>query len=93
MIHSNEILGKTVVGAGGLYIGEVYDIGVAPSSWALEYLYVKLSTNAIKTLGLKKTLLRYRVKVPTALIAEFGVIIKLKKTLQELNGQLDIAID
>jgi hypothetical protein len=50
----NELLGKTVVSAVGTYVGEIYDIGVAPSTWALACLYVKLSNNAIKVLGLKK---------------------------------------
>jgi sporulation protein YlmC with PRC-barrel domain len=93
MIHINEFLGKAVISAAGTYVGDVYDIGVAPSTWALAYLYVKLSDNAIKVLGLKKTLRRQRIKVPTAIIADFGVIIKLTKSLSDIKPQLDVTID
>jgi sporulation protein YlmC with PRC-barrel domain len=93
MIHMNELLCKTVVSAVGTYVGDVYDIGVAPSTWGLACLYVKLSDNAIKVLGLKKTLRRQRIKVPTTIIADFGAIIKLKKLLSDLKPQLDVTID
>ncbi len=93
MIHINELVGKTVVSAIGTYVGEVYDIGIAPSTWMLEFLYVKLSDNAIKTLGLKKTLRRQRIKVPTAVIADFGVIIKLANSLDDLKQHLDVTVD
>ena len=93
MINISDLLGKTIVSAVGTYVGEVYDIGVTPSNWALAFLYVKLSDNAIKTLGLKKTLHRARVKMPTAVISDVGVIIKLTKSLEDLKPQLEVTID
>jgi|WetSurMetagenome_2_1015567.scaffolds.fasta_scaffold377160_1 sporulation protein YlmC with PRC-barrel domain len=93
MIHTSDLIGKTIVSAAGTYVGEVYDIGVEQSTWTLSFLYVKLSDNAIKTLGLKKTLHRARIKLPTSVIAHVGVIIKLTKSLEDLKQQLEVTID
>jgi hypothetical protein len=41
----------------------------------------------------KKTLHRHYVKVPTAVIADVGLIRKLKKSLEELKQQLEVTID
>ncbi len=93
MLHVNNFLGKTVVSAIGTYVGEVYDIDIDPLTWAVTSLHVKLSDRAIEALGLKKVLLRKSVRMPTTVVGDVGIIIKLTQSLADLKPYLDVAID
>lgn len=81
---------KTVVSAIGTYIGEVYEIEIDPSTWSVKSLNVKLSDKAIEALGLKKTLRRTSVRIPTTAVADVGIIIKLTQSLVDLKQCLCI---
>ncbi len=93
MLHVNNLLGKTVVSAIDTYVGEVYDIAIDPSTWRVMALQIKLSDKAIETLGLKKILRRKSVRIPTTVVADVGIIIKLNQSLADLKHHLDIVID
>lgn len=93
MLHINNLLGKTVVSAIDTYVGEVYDIAIDPSTWTVTALQIKLSDKAIETLGLKKVLRRKSVRIPTTVVANVGIIIKLTQSLVDLKQHLDVAID
>ena len=88
MINSDQIFGKTVVGAAGNYIGEVNNIEIDASTWHVVNLVIKLSDKATKEFGLKKTLKSPTIKIPTSLIKNIGVIIKLDLSLEDLNNYL-----
>jgi sporulation protein YlmC with PRC-barrel domain len=90
MLHINNLVGKTVVSAIGTYIGEVYEIEIDPSTWSVKSINVKLSDKAIEALGLKKTLRRPSVRIPTTVVADVGIIIKLTQSLADLKQCLDI---
>lgn len=90
MLHINNLVGKTVVSAIGTYVGEVYEIEIDPSTWSVKSLNVKLSDKAIEALGLKKTLRRTSVRIPTTVVADVGIIIKLTQSLADLKQCLDI---
>ncbi len=93
MLHINNLVGKTVISAIGTYVGEVYDIDIDPKTWAVKSLNVKLSDNAIEVLGFKKILRRKSVRIPTTVVAEVGIIIKLTQSLADLKQYMDVVVD
>jgi sporulation protein YlmC with PRC-barrel domain len=84
MTHVDELLGKTVLGAAGNYIGEITNIDI-DSNWQITYLHIKLSSDAAKEFGLKKTL---TIKIPTSFVNHIGVIIRLNRSLKDLKNTL-----
>ena len=68
MINIEEVLGKTVIGSAGNYIGEVNNIDIEPNTWHIINLHIKLSDKAAKDLGLKKPLKRSNIRIPTSLV-------------------------
>jgi sporulation protein YlmC with PRC-barrel domain len=93
MLNIEDIAGKTVIGALGCYIGEVYNIEIDPVTWQAIHLKVKLSSAAVKKLGLKKRLHRHSMIIPTRLVKEFGVLVHLNQSLDELAKSVEIQID
>jgi sporulation protein YlmC with PRC-barrel domain len=81
----DEILGKTVIGAAGNYIGEVSNIEIESKTWQISHLHIKLSDKAAKEFGLKKTLKSANVRIPTGVVKEIGVIITLNQSLTDLK--------
>jgi sporulation protein YlmC with PRC-barrel domain len=77
MLNADEILGKTVIGAAGNYIGEVSNIEIEKNTWHVAYLQIKLSDKAAKEFGLKKPLKSSSIKIPTSLLKTVGIIINL----------------
>jgi sporulation protein YlmC with PRC-barrel domain len=91
MINIDELLGKTVIGAAGNYIGEVNNVDIEPSTWEITHLHVKLSDKAAKEFGLKKTLKSSNVRLPTSVVSNIGVIITLNRSLTDLKNTLCIS--
>ena len=89
MINIEDVLGKTVIGAAGNYIGEVNNIDIEANTWQITHLQIKLSDKAAKEFGLKKTLKRSNIKIPTSSINNIGVIIKLNLSLMDLKKILN----
>lgn len=88
MINIDDLLGKTVIGAAGNYIGEVNNIDIDSNTWQITHLHVKLSDKAAKEFGLKKTLKSSNVRLPTSLVNNVGVIIILNQSLMDLKKTL-----
>lgn len=86
MLNIDELLGKTVIGSAGNYIGDVRDIDIEAGTWQITHLHVKLSDKAAKEFGLKKPLKSSNVRLPTYLVNNIGVIITLNKSLTELKS-------
>jgi sporulation protein YlmC with PRC-barrel domain len=85
MINIDEVLGKTVIGAAGNYIGEVNNIDIEANTWQITHLHVKLSDKAAKEFGLKKTLKGSNIRIPTSLVNNICVIITLNQSLMDLK--------
>ena len=85
MINIDDVLGKTVIGAAGNYIGEVNNIAIDADTWQITHLHVKLSDKVAKEFGLKKTLKSSNLKIPTSSVNDVGVIITLKLSLFDLK--------
>jgi sporulation protein YlmC with PRC-barrel domain len=88
MMNIDELLGKTVIGAAGYYIGEVSNIDIESKTWQVTHLHIKLSDKAAKEFGLKKTLKSSNVRIPTEVVKDIGVIITLNQSLTDLKKTL-----
>lgn len=84
----DELLGKTVIGAAGYYIGDVTNIEIEAKTWQITHLHIKLSDKAAKEFGLKKTLKSSNARIPTEVISDIGVIITLNQSLTDLKKTL-----
>ncbi len=89
MINIDGVLGKTVIGAAGNYIGEVINIDIDAETWQITHLQIKLSNKAAKEFCLKKTLKSSNLKIPTSLVNDVGVIITLNLSLLDLKKILN----
>jgi sporulation protein YlmC with PRC-barrel domain len=89
MINIDDVLGKTVFGAAGNYIGEVNDIDIEADTWQITHLHIKLSDKVAKEFGLKKPLKRSNIRIPTSLVNNIGVIITLNQSLMVLKKTLN----
>jgi sporulation protein YlmC with PRC-barrel domain len=89
MINIDEVLGKTVIGSAGNYIGEVNNIDIEPNTWHITHLHIKLSDKAAKELGLKKPLKSTNIRIQTELVKTLGVIITLNLSLIDLKNTLN----
>ncbi len=89
IINIDDVLGKTVIGAAGNYVGEVNNIDIDAETWQITHLHVKLSDKAAKAFGLKKTLKRSNLKIPTSSVNDIGVIITLNLSLLDLKKIID----
>jgi sporulation protein YlmC with PRC-barrel domain len=85
VIRIEEIVGKSVIGSKGTYIGDVCNISIAPNDWKVTHLYIKLSGQAIKGFEVKKSLKGNVMRIPTSSIAKVDVIITLNQSLIELK--------
>ncbi len=88
MINIEDVLGKTVIGTAGNYIGEVTNVDIEANTWQITFLNIKLSDKAAKELGLKKKLKSSTIKIPTPSVHDIGVIITLTLSLEELKKLL-----
>jgi len=88
MINIDEVLGKTVIGSAGNYIGEVNNIDIEPNTWHITHLNIKLSDKAAKELGLKRPLKSSNIRIPTSSVKTIGVIIMLNLSLMDLKKTL-----
>ena len=88
MMSIDDVLGKTVIGAAGNYIGEVSNFDIEAGTWQITHLNVKLSDKAAKEFGLKKQLKRSNILIPTSLVNNIGVIITLNLSLLDLKKNI-----
>jgi sporulation protein YlmC with PRC-barrel domain len=88
MLNIEELLGKTVIGSAGNYIGEVYNLDIDSKDWKITHLHVKLSDKAAKEFGIKKALKSSSIRLPTSMIGNIDVIIRLNQSLWDLKEDL-----
>jgi sporulation protein YlmC with PRC-barrel domain len=88
MVSKDDLLGKTVIGATGNYIGDVSDIDIDSDTWKVTHLHVKLSDQAAKEFGVKKSFKSSIVRMPTSYVENIGVLIKLNQSDIDLKKVL-----
>ncbi len=83
----SKLNGMTVITANAHILGEVDGAEVDTDIWEVTHLEVSLTNEAIKELGFKKPFLgSMKVCLPVTVIKEFGDVITLKNSLQELKN-------
>ena len=87
MIKVSKLNGMKVITANAYVLGEVDGAEVDTEKWKVTHLDVNLTNEATKELGFKKPFLgSVKICLPVAIIKEFGDVITLKNSLQELKN-------
>lgn len=92
LVGFDELLGKSVIGAKGNYIGDICGGDIEPSTWKVTHLLVKLSNKATKEIGAKKTFKSPIYRIPTTFIDKIGVIVTLNQSIFDLKEHQDFSI-
>jgi len=79
--------GTKVITANAYVLGEVDGAEVDTNKWKVTHLDVSLTKEATEELGFKKPFLgSLKLCLPVTIIKEFGDVITLKNSLQELKN-------
>jgi len=83
----SKLNGTKVITANAYVLGEVDGAHVDTDKWKVTHLDVNLTNEATKELGFKKPFLgSLRVCLPVTIVKEFGDVITLENSLQELKS-------
>jgi sporulation protein YlmC with PRC-barrel domain len=83
----SKLDGTKVITANAYVLGEVDGAHVNVDTWKITHLDVNLTNEATKELGFKKPFLgSLKVCLPVTVIKEFGDVITLENSLQELKN-------
>jgi len=83
----SKLNGTKVITANAYVLGEVDGAEVDTDKWKVTHLDVSLTNEATKELGFKKPFLgSMKICLPVTIIKEFGDVITLKNSLQELKN-------
>jgi sporulation protein YlmC with PRC-barrel domain len=83
----SKLNGTKVITANAYVLGEVDGAHVDIDTWKVTHLDVNLTNEATKELGFKKPFLgSLKVCLPVTIIKEFGDVITLENSLQELKN-------
>jgi len=83
----SKLNGMKVITANAYTLGEVEGAHADTDRWRITHLDIGLTKEATKELGFKKPLLgSLTVCLPITIVKEFGDVITLKKSLQELKN-------
>jgi len=86
-MKANRINGTRVITANAYVLGEVDGAEVDTDKWKVTHIDVNLSKEATEELGFKKPFLgSIKICLPVTIIKEFGDVIALKNSLQELKN-------
>lgn len=86
-MRPSDLKGKNVIAIGGKLVGEVSDIEFETSSWKVTRLRVRLSDDAVQTLGYKKPRIGH-VEIPVTIDLINGVsdVVTLSIPINELQA-------
>jgi sporulation protein YlmC with PRC-barrel domain len=88
----SNMCGKFVIGAGSRELGTLADLELDLATWTTVALVVRVESNAIVTLGLKKPFWSdARVRIPMMHIEELSDIVVLRITLDDFAELLSEA--
>jgi sporulation protein YlmC with PRC-barrel domain len=89
----SKLIGKQVIGAQAMELGEVESVKIDTSNWQVTHLGVKLSDNAVKELGFTKTFWSSVViSLPVSAVSVVGDVVSLVdsvKCLEDVVERLD----
>jgi sporulation protein YlmC with PRC-barrel domain len=87
LMKVSKLNGTKVITANAYVLGEVDGAHVDIDTWKVTHLDVDLTNEATKELGFKKPFLgSMKVCLPVTIVKEFGDVITLENSLQELKS-------
>jgi sporulation protein YlmC with PRC-barrel domain len=90
VMRPSELQGKSVIGTGGKVVGTVSEIEFEPLSWKVNRLAVRLSDDAIQTLGYKKPFLGHvEILIPVEAVKGVADVVTLNKSVGELRSAIE----
>jgi sporulation protein YlmC with PRC-barrel domain len=86
LVNSSRLIGKEVIGAEALVLGEVERVDVDVKTWQVTHLGVSLTEEATKELGFKKPFMSHVIiSLPVATVSVVGDVITLDKSIMSLK--------
>jgi sporulation protein YlmC with PRC-barrel domain len=93
IIDVSKLIGKQVIGAEAMELGEVESVKMDSSNWRVTHLGIKLTDDATKELGFNKTFWSSVViSLPVRVVSVVGDVITLEdsiKCLEDVVERLD----
>ena len=90
MTSINALFGKNVVGEDARVIGRSTGAQIDLSQWLITHIKVKLTKEAAKELGYKKTILgSMEVLIPVGSIKAVGDLISVNRNIKELKNIIE----
>jgi sporulation protein YlmC with PRC-barrel domain len=87
LVKADRLSGKKVIGANGNVIGEVSGVELDLTEWRVTSLYVDLSDNAAKELGISTSFWSATsICLPVTIVNQIGDVITITKNTSELIG-------
>jgi sporulation protein YlmC with PRC-barrel domain len=92
LVGIDELLGKSVIGTWGYYIGEVIGLDIETITWKVTHLQLKLSNITAKEIGVKKGFKAPTIRIPTSFVDKIGVVITLNQSIVDLKNNSDYSV-
>lgn len=88
MVSSKLLVGKNVIDATGMILGQIESFEVGTDNWKISSVYLELSESAAKKLGLRTGRLglnRPIISIPTDTINNVGDVVTIKNEVKDLR--------
>jgi sporulation protein YlmC with PRC-barrel domain len=86
LVNANSLIGKRVIGAKALVLGEVESVNLDVVTWLVTHLGVGLTEEATKELGFKKPFLSHVViSLPVSTVSVVGDVVTLDESIKSLK--------
>lgn len=86
MVNANTLIGKKVIGAKALVLGEVESVNLDVTTWLVTHLGVGLTEEATRELGFKKPFMSHvEISLPISSIMAVGDVITLDESIKSLK--------
>jgi sporulation protein YlmC with PRC-barrel domain len=90
LANANSLIGKRVIGAQALVLGEVESVELDFGTWQVTHLGVKLTEDATNELGFKKPFMSSVViSLPITTVSVVGDVITLDTSIKSLKDVVE----
>lgn len=86
LVNANTLIGKRVIGAKALVLGDVESVNLDLATWQVTHLGVGLTEDATNELGFKKPFMSHvEISLPISTIKAVGDVITLDESIKSLK--------
>jgi sporulation protein YlmC with PRC-barrel domain len=90
MINFEKIMGLQVITSDAHILGEVKGARIDTTTWAIQYLNVKLADDAANRLGMKKRFGSPTISIPVSMVQAVAEVITVARSLGELEEAKEV---